>query len=415
MPKRTPSAQSYFFSAVLFTVFLGVPLATAQAQETLEIYFIDVEGGGATLFVSPTGESLLIDTGNGGQNAARDAGRIMDAMQDANVAAIDHLITTHWHGDHYGAMQELASKVPVRHFIDHGPSVESSSAAADFLNTTYPVLYRGIEHTVVSPGDRIALAGVDITVLASAKRVIDRSLPGGGGPNRYCADFVPQAEDSGENAQSVGVLGRFGEFRVLHLGDLTVNTEFELMCPANPIDTVDLFVVSHHGQPISNAEVLVHAIESRVAIMNNGTRKGGQPEAMKVLYTAPGLEDLWQLHFSQLRGQEYTVPGLFIANPVDEEQAAMPIAPLANPQGAGPLPGRPTTVKRTGSGYRGMPMAHSPLRIAGTGSPRRIARSSLSLAVLWITFGEGDAGTPHPRPVAFGPASVFYWGNTKSA
>ena len=340
MPKRASSARSHFFFAVLFTVCFCTPLATAQAQETLEIYFIDVEGGGATLFVSPAGESLLIDTGNGGQNAARDAGRIMDAMQDADVAEIDHLITTHWHGDHYGAMQELASKVPVRHFIDHGPSVESRAAAAGFLITTYPVLYRGAEHTVVSPGDRIALAGVDITVLASAKQVIDRPLPGGGAPNRYCADFAPQAEDSGENAQSVGILGRFGEFRVLHLGDLTVNTEFELMCPANPIGTVDLFVVSHHGQPISNAEVLVHAIESRVAIMNNGTRKGGQPEAMKVLHTAPGLEDLWQLHFSQLSGQEYTVPGLFIANPVDEELAAMPVAPLANPRGAG-VPPRP--------------------------------------------------------------------------
>ena len=341
MPKRASSARSYFFSAVLFTVFLGVPLATAQAQETLEIYFIDVEGGGATLFVSPSGESLLIDTGNGGQNAARDAGRIMDAMQDADVADIDHLITTHWHGDHYGAMQELAGKLSVRHFIDHGPSVESSAAATDFLSTTYPELYRGIARTVIAPGDRVALAGVSVTVLASGKRVIDRALPSGGAPNPYCADFVPQAEDNGENAQSVGVLARFGEFRVLHLGDLTVNTEFELMCPANPIGTVDLFVVSHHGQPISNAEVLVHAIESRVAIMNNGTRKGGQPEAMRVLHTAPGLEDLWQLHFSQLSGQEYTVPGLFIANPIDEEQTAMPIAPLANPRGAGVPPPRP--------------------------------------------------------------------------
>ena len=110
------------------------------------------------------------------------------------------------------------------------------------------------------------------------------------------------------------------------------------MCPNNPIGTVDLFVVSHPGQPISNAEVLVHAIESRVTIMNNGTRKGGQPEAMQVLYSAPGLEDLWQLHFSQLSGQEYTVPGLFIANPIDEELDAMPIAPLPNPRGAGAPP-----------------------------------------------------------------------------
>ena len=338
MPNRESPARAHFISAVLATLILGVPVATAQAQENLEIYFIDVEGGGATLFVSPAGESLLIDTGNGGPNAARDAGRIMDAMQDADIAAIDHLITTHWHGDHYGAMQELASKVPVRHFIDHGTTVESRAAVTDFLGTTYPVLYRSAEHTVVTPGDRIALAGVDVTVLASSKQVIERPLPGGGAPNRYCGDFVPQAEDNGENAQSVGILGRFGQFRILHLGDLTVNTEFELMCPNNPIGQVDLFVVSHHGQPISNAAVLVHAIESRVAIMNNGTRKGGQPEAMQVLHSAPGLEDLWQLHFSQLSGQEYTVPGLFIANPIDEEPEAMPIAPMADARGPGAPP-----------------------------------------------------------------------------
>ncbi len=338
MRNRESLPHSRIFPVVLLTLLLGLPLGTTQAQEALDIYLIDVEGGGATLFVSPAGETLLIDTGNGGQNAARDAGRIMDAMQDAGVDEIDHLITTHWHGDHYGAMQELASRVPVRNFIDHGPSVESNARVAEFLNTTYRALYQAAEHTVVTPGDRIALAGIDITVLASAKRVIDRPLPGHGLSNHYCADFVRQNEDNGENAQSVGIFAQFGGFRVLHLGDLTVNTEFELMCPNNPIGKVDLFVVSHHGQPTSNAEVLVHAIEARVAIMNNGTRKGGQPDAMQVLYSAPGLEDLWQLHFSQLSGQEYTVPGLFIANGVDEEQAAMPIAPLVPRRGAGAPP-----------------------------------------------------------------------------
>ena len=133
MPNRKSWAQSELFSAVLLTLLLGVPLATAQAQETLEIYLIDVEGGGATLFVSPAGEVLLIDTGNGGQNAARDTRRILDAMQDAGVAEIDHLITTHWHGDHYGAMQELASQVPVRRFIDHGDhSIAGAPRSGDF-------------------------------------------------------------------------------------------------------------------------------------------------------------------------------------------------------------------------------------------------------------------------------------------
>ena len=162
--------------------------------------------------------------------------------------------------------------------------------------------------------------------------MIKTSLPGAGRPNPSCAAFKPQAVDQSENAQSVGSVITFGKFRVAHLGDLTWNKEFDLMCPSNRIGTVDLFVVSHHGQAISNSEVLVHAIRPRVAIMNNGTRKGGQPDAMRVLYSAPGLEDLWQVHFSLLSGQEYTVPGLFIANSVDEPPPTIPVAPVAAPQ-----------------------------------------------------------------------------------
>jgi len=316
----------------------AAPVQSQQSQQSLRVWLIDVEGGGATLFVSPTGETLLVDTGNGGQNAARDAGRILDAMRDAGVSRIDHLITTHWHGDHYGAMREVASRVPIAHFIDHGPTVETAPAAVDFLRDVYPTLYQGARHTVARPGDRIEVRGLEVTVLTSGKRVIERPLAGGGAPNPYCAAFVPQEEDMGENAQSVGIHVRFGEFRLLHLGDLTVNTEYELMCPNNPIGTVDLWVVSHHGQPISNAAVLVHAIEPRVAIMNNGTRKGGQPAAMQVIHSAPGLEDLWQLHFSQLSGQEYTVPGVFIANGLDEQLEAMPIAPITPPSGRGAPP-----------------------------------------------------------------------------
>jgi competence protein ComEC len=321
--------------AVLLTV--AVPVA-GHGQDPLHIYLIDVEGGGATLFVSPSGESLLVDTGNGGASAERDAGRIIDAMDDAGVGRIDHLVTTHWHGDHYGAMAGLAARVPVGHYIDHGPTVESSESANRFLAEVYPTLYGAAHRTVVAPGDRIDVSGLDVTVLTSGKRVIDRALPGGGQPNPYCDAFIPQAEDEGENAQSVGILVELGSFRALHLGDLTANTEFDLMCPANPIGTVDLWVVSHHGQPISNTQVLVHAIGARAAIMNNGTRKGGQPEAMRVIHSAPGLEDLWQLHFSQLSGQEYTVAGLFIANGVDEPLEAMPLAPLAAGPGARPRP-----------------------------------------------------------------------------
>jgi competence protein ComEC len=327
-------------AAPLVALVLSALAATGvrAQQQSLRMWFIDVEGGGATLFVSPTGGTLLVDTGNGGQNAARDAGRIMDAVRDAGVSRIDHLVTTHWHGDHYGAMSEMARQIPIAHYIDHGPTVETAQAANDFLNNVYPGLYGAARRTIVAPGDRIDVGGLEVTVMTAAKRVTERPVTGGGGANPYCGAFVPQDEDMGENAQSVGIHVRFGEFRLLHLGDLTVNTEYELMCPNNPIGTVDLWVVSHHGQPISNAAVLVHAIEPRVAIMNNGTRKGGQPAAMQVIHSAPGLEDLWQLHFSQLSGQEYTVPGVFIANGLDTNLEAMPIAPITPPTGRGAPP-----------------------------------------------------------------------------
>jgi hypothetical protein len=185
------------------------------------------------------------------------------------------------------------------------------------------------------------MGDVDARIVTSAGQVINAPLSGAGGANPHCASFVRQADDATENAQSVGTHIRFGRFRVLHLGDLTWNKEFDLMCPVNRLGDVDLFVVSHHGQSSSNSEALVHAIQPRVALVNNGTRKGGQPETMRILFSAPRLQDVWQLHFSLLSGQEHTVPGLFIANEVDQQPDAIPIAPFQPPapgSGAPPPP-----------------------------------------------------------------------------
>jgi hypothetical protein len=148
---------------------------------------------------------------------------------------------------------------------------------------------------------------------------------------------------------SVGVYVTFGRFRTIHLGDLTKNKEFELMCPTNRIGPVDVLLGLHHGVDTSNSEVLVHALRPRVAIMNNGTRKGGQPDVMKTLHSSPGLEDLWQMHVSELSGQEYTVAGMFIANVGDEPPAAMPIAPMPPAQ---PGPGAPPAPLHNGTAYR---------------------------------------------------------------
>ena len=336
------------FCGFVLALLVVSPAAQTRPGKTLEIYVVDVEGGNATLFVSPSGESLLMDTGNGGAAAVRDADRIMAAVKDAGLTRIDHLITTHWHGDHFGAMAELANRVPIGHFIDHGPSVESQPASDAFLKDTYPALYGKAKRTIAKPGDRIPIAGLDWRVVTSAGQAIKTPLPGAGQDNPYCAAHKPQDADPTDNAQSVGSVITLGRFRAAHLGDLTWNKEFDLMCPTNRIGTVDLFFVSHHGQPNSNAEVLAHALRSRVAIMNNGTRKGGQPSAMQIIHSAPRLEDLWQMHFSTLSGQEYTVPGLFIANLVDDQPVAMPIAATAAPQ---PGPGAPRAPVHNGTAY----------------------------------------------------------------
>ena len=328
-------------------MFAAICAAQAPAAKTLEVYVIDVEGGNATLFVSPSHESLLIDTGNAGAAAPRDAGRIMEAVKDAGLQQIDHVIITHWHGDHFGGLAELASKIPIREFIDHGPNVQPGEAADTFLQNVYPKLYANAKHTVVKPGDKISLAGADVRVVASAGQTIKTPLPGAGAANPYCANFKA-GDNNAEDPQSVGVHVTFGKFRTIHLGDLTKNKEFELMCPNNRIGTVDVLLGLHHGQSSSNSEVLVHAVHPRVAIMNNGTRKGGEPDVMKTVHSSPGLEDLWQLHFSVLSGQEYTVPGMFIANTIDDPQPAMPIAPTPAPQ---PGPGAPPAPVHNGKAY----------------------------------------------------------------
>ena len=339
MPTR--SRLTSVLALLLAPLCCSHSLHAQDQRKTLDIYVVDVEGGNATLFVAPSGESVLIDTGNGGDAAGRDAERILAATKDAGLAQIDHLITTHWHGDHFGAMETLAARIPIRHYIDHGNNVQPPPGGNVFIDTVYPQLYGAAMHTVVKPGDHIAVAGLDWRIVAAAGEHITAALPGAGEANPYCAAYQPLMPDPSENAQSVGSVLTFGKFRVAHLGDLTWNKEFELMCPNNPIGTVDLFIVSHHGQAVSNAPVLVHALHPRVMVMNNGTRKGGQPDAMRVLHSSPGLEDLWQLHFSLLSGQEYTVPGMFIANTIDEPLTTMPVEPAVAPQpgpGASPPP-----------------------------------------------------------------------------
>ncbi len=317
-------------------LLLSAAVATAQTgitRTTLDIYVIDVEGGNAVLFVTPSGESVLIDSGNGGPGAVRDAERIVAAAKDALVTRIDHLITTHYHNDHVGGLAELATRIPIVEFIDHGPNAQPNPVVDGFLQGGYRELYTKTKHTIAKPGDKISVGGVDWRVATSAAQVVQAPLQGRAIPNRLCPAAPPQTGvNLTEDDQSLGSVITFGKFRTIHLGDLTLNRQFDLMCPSNRLGTVDLLLAARHGNV--NADFLVNALNPRAIVTNNGTRKGAAPEAMKIFFGAPRVEDVWQVHFSQLSGQEYTVPGMFIANGFDQPLDAMPVAPfVAPPQG----------------------------------------------------------------------------------
>jgi competence protein ComEC len=324
--------------ALVSVVAVAGVIAGAQARKTFDIYSIDVEGGGATLFVSPSGQSLLVDTGY--QSNGRDAERIMAAAKDAGVTQIDYLITTHYHGDHMGGLQELVARFPIKHLVDHGENSTPQSSGTNFVQD-YMALAGKVPRTSVKAGDKIPIAGLDWLIVSSDGTLLSKPLPGAGRPNPACASFQKQEETNFEDFHSVGSVASFGRFRIAHLGDLTVNYEFKMMCPNNPIGTVDAWIVSNHGQIRSGSAVLAHGLQPRVAIMNNAARKGGVPEVMKMIYTIPRLEDLWQQHFSLLGGQEYAVPGMFIANGLDDQPPSVPIAPMTPPAPGATAPPAP--------------------------------------------------------------------------
>ena len=331
--------------AFLLTLALATAVGSAQSRssKTLDMYFIDTEGGHSTLYVSPTGESLLMDTGSPG---GRDAERIMTVIQAAGVTQIDHMVLTHYHGDHVGGLAELASKIPMVQFIDHGPTSEPKEQVPGFQKM-YAELYAKAKHMVAKPGDTIPFDGVTVAVVTSNGQVLKTPLPGGGKPNPACASFAPRDESrvDPDNPMSVGLVFTYGKFRTINLGDFTWNKEQELMCPNNPIGKVDLYLTSHHGIDQSGSAALVHGLQPRVAIMHNSTRKGGAIQTMQVLRTSPGLEDIWQLHWAYAAGLEYNSPALYIANMEDNQTMANvllnPPPTFGQPGARGPATGGP--------------------------------------------------------------------------
>jgi competence protein ComEC len=314
----------FFVLTCALLLVLGCVARPAGAQKSpahrLLIYSIDVEGGQSTLLVSPTGVSMLIDTG-WPDNNGRDAQRIVAAMHDAGVIKLDHVLITHFHDDHVGGITELVKRVQVGDFIDHGENREDSDDTRN-NHAAYLKAIQGHPRRIVHPGDTIDIPGLEIIVLTADGQVI-KAIPGiKPTPNPYCASEPKWELDATENPRSVGILVTFGKFRFLDLGDLTKPKEIELMCPNNPIGPVDLFLVSHHGWDQSNTRAFVDAIHPRVAIMNNGAHKGGSPEPWQTVHDSPGLEDLWMLHSAEGSDAAHNSPEALIANPKGDGDGA---------------------------------------------------------------------------------------------
>ena len=309
------------YRALALLLFLSVGWAGALAQgqnQTLDIYVIDVEGGEATLFVSPSGESMLVDTGWPGFDG-RDADRIAAMAQQAGVDQIDYLLVTHFHTDHMGGALQLADRLPIRHFVDSGSGPGLDERFRRGFDT-YATLRSAGVHLTVRPGDAVPIGGLNVRIIAAGGAVLSVPLPGAGHPNHACDGFTFHGEEitsragDAEDQRSVSAAVSYGEFRTIIMGDLTWNKEYDLMCPNSKVGEVDAYLVSHHGSETSGSGALVHALEPRVAIMNNGPRKGGATQTFQILGTVESLDHLWQNHYSVVGGEEHNMPERFIAN-----------------------------------------------------------------------------------------------------
>jgi competence protein ComEC len=274
--------------------------AAADAPKPLQIYFVDVEGGQSTLFVTPEGHSLLIDTGWPGNNG-RDEDRIVAAAKSAGISKIDFVLLTHYHADHSGGAPQLADRIPIGTFIDHGENREADSADTSKIFADYQnvLAAKKINRIIAKPGDVLPVSGLTVNVVSADGAVIQNPLASAGAPNPACNLNEQLPADPSENQRSLGTLITYERLRILDLGDLTWDKEHLLMCPINRLGHVDIFVVSHHGSATSDSTALVNAITARVAIMDNGGTKGANPAAWLRVHSAPGLEDLWQLHTAE--------------------------------------------------------------------------------------------------------------------
>lgn len=291
------------------------PIAIAGPQDgRLDVYFIDVEGGAATLFVTPAGESLLIDSGYP-EYDYRDRDRIVDvAKNHAKISQVDHALVSHWHLDHYGNHAALTEKIKIRTFWDRGiPDSLQEDPKFEERISAYRAASQNQSKTVKA-GDSLPFKSgstpLAMKVVTASRQVIENS----GKANPYADLHKPMPEDKSDNAASVSLMTSFGRFKFLCCGDLTWNVEAKLVTPNNPLGQVDVFMVTHHGLPSSNNPALVMAIDPIVAIMCNGPTKGGHEQTQQTLRKVKSLKHLYQLHQNIKLAADQQTPQPFIAN-----------------------------------------------------------------------------------------------------
>ncbi len=289
-------------------------LIAGVADGRLDIYFVDVEGGAATVIVTPEGESMLIDSGYP-DNGGRDLDRILDVLQNvAKLDRLDHAVVSHWHLDHFGNHAAIAAKFKVANFWDRGipERLEEDSEFSDRISP-----YRSASQNrskTVKAGDLLPLKSGSTPLKVQVVTASGEVIPNQGKPNPFSVLHQPQPEDTSDNAKSISLLLTFGRFKFLCCGDLTWNTEAKLMSPNNPLGQIDLFMATHHGLNVSNNPVMVLAVDPRVCVCCNGPTKGADKETIETFKRIKSLQAMYQLHRNVRLTENDQAPPEDIAN-----------------------------------------------------------------------------------------------------